>query len=172
MVSSISSTRLPARTSRSGVYFSLHAFGAVLAFDERAADVAIADQPLDGRHAQLEGHRVGGGLAGVRHGDDDGVAVERHRAERLFLPGQLLAQRRAGEVDAAVVERAGDVGEINPLEEAVGRRPLLGEALMADVAVLDHDHLAGLDRADVRGSRDSAAATLSLAAANSGPSWA
>ncbi len=74
--------------------------------------------------------------------------VERHRVQLAFLAGQFLAQGGPGQVDAAVVQRAGHVGEVDPLEEAVGRRLLGGEACMADLAVLDEDHLARLERLD------------------------
>src|SRR5207249_1321158 len=52
------------------------------------------------------------------------------------------------QVDAAVVEHAGDVGEINPFEEAM-RDLLLGrEPFPAQLAILNDDHLARFERAD------------------------
>ena len=91
--SSTSSTRLPESTSRSGVNFSRTLSAAVRAFDERAADVPVADQPFDRRDAQCEGHGVGGGLAGVRHRHDDRFArVERHPVQSLLLLREFLPE--------------------------------------------------------------------------------
>ena len=126
MLSSTSSTRLPSRTSGSGVYFEPGLGGAVgRALDERPADVAVAHQPFDRGQAQCEGHGVGGGLGRVGHRHDDRVGVERH----VLQPGQFLAQRDAAQVDRAVVERAGHVGEVDPLEEAMGLPRRGGEPL-------------------------------------------
>ena len=72
----------------------LHAVGAVVPLDERPADVAIAHQPFDGGHAQLVGHGVGGGLAGVGHRHDDRVVVERHHG-RADVPGSASSLPRA-----------------------------------------------------------------------------
>ena len=70
---------MPSSTSRSGVYLRLGLALAVAApFDERAARVAIANQPFERGHLQLEGHRVGRRLAGVGHRHDDRVFVDRH----------------------------------------------------------------------------------------------
>ena len=116
MLSSTRRTRLPARTSGKRRVLEPGLGGAVGgALDERPADVAVAHQALDRGDAQREGHRVGGGLGRVGHRHDDRVGVERH----VLQPRQLLAQGRPAQVDRAVVERAGDVGEVDPLEEAM-----------------------------------------------------
>ena len=51
-----------------------------------------------------------------------------------FLLGQFLARAGPSQVDAAVVERAGDVGEVDPLEEAVGRSARRGESSLRRIA--------------------------------------
>ena len=169
--SSTSSTRLPCSTSRSGVNFSRTLSARFAALDERAADVAVADQPFDRRHAQLEGHRVGGGLAGVRHRHDDRV---RRRAARGPAPAPAwpapCPEPRPRQVDAAVVERAGDVGEVDPLEEAVrgaaaARRSGRWRSSPSWMRIISP----GSSDWILRKPRFSSA-TLSLAAANSGPS--
>ena len=38
----------------------------------------------------------------------------------MFLDGQFFAEGGARQVDAALIQGAGDVGEVNPLEEAMG----------------------------------------------------
>ena len=165
MLSSTRSTRLPSSTSGSGVYLSLAlAARSAVPFDERAADVAVAHQPLDRGNAQLEGHGVGRRLGRIGHRDDDRVGVERN----VFEPGQLLAQGRSAEIDRAIVQRAGDVGEIDPLEEAMRLARRGGEPLDANSA--------GPATASVPGSSDRmlrkprlASGTLSLAAPKSGP---
>ena len=151
MESSTRNTRLPARTSRSGVYF-------VSAFFRRPSPpsinvrpaVAIADQAFHRLDAELEGHRIGRRLARVRHGDHDRVLVQRHAPVLQLQPRQFHAQLGSGQVDAAVVERAGHVGEINPLEEAMGP-PVAGrEPLDLKSAVGgDGDRLAGQQRLDI-----------------------
>jgi hypothetical protein len=95
-------------------------------------------------------HGVGRRFAGVGDRDHDGVVIERHFAELVFLDRQFPAEGRPRKVDAALVEVAGDVGEINPLEEAVRRLPLRREAFQPELVVLDDDHLARLKRLDVR----------------------
>src|SRR5439155_18214828 len=92
--------------------FQLHALDAVLALNEGASDVTVANQTFDRGYAEFEGHRVGRGLAGVGNGDDDGVFVQRYFAEPLLLVGQFSAQGGAGQVDAAFIQRAGDIGEV------------------------------------------------------------
>ncbi len=97
--SSTRSTRLPSSTSRSGVYLVCGlALAAVAAFDERAARVAIADQPFDARHAEPIGHRVGRRLAGVGHRHDDRVVVDRHAfpAAPAPRPAPCAPGRRCG----------------------------------------------------------------------------
>ena len=120
------------------------AFAVAAPFDERPAAVAIADQPFHAGDFQRVGHRVGRGLARVGHGHDDRVLVDRHR----FEPGQFLAQPLARKIDAAVVQRAGHVGEINPLEETMGVPRALGELLHFDLAVRNDDRRAGRHRLD------------------------
>ena len=115
------------------------------ALDERPADVAVAHQPLDRGNAEREGHRVGGGLGGVGHRDDDRVGVERH----VFQPGELLAERRPAQVDRAVVERAGDVGEVDPFEEAMRLARRRSKPLDPDSVAVGDDQRPGLERADV-----------------------
>ena len=116
-------TRLPSSTSRSGVYLvAALALRRHAAFDEGAAGVAIADQAFAAGQSQVKGHRVGRRFAGIGHRHDDRVfGVERHAAIGQFGSRQFFAQPRAAEVDAAVVQRAGDIGEIDPLEKAVRR---------------------------------------------------
>ena len=135
---------------------------AVRPLDERPADVPVADQPFDARDAERERHRVGRRLARVRHRHHDRVRRVRSTRPRpvpaapVPVPGAVRRQ-----VHAAVVERAGHVCEVDPLEEAVGglrgsansaRRPRTGRS-----PSLDQDHLARLERLDRRGSRGSAA---------------
>ncbi len=117
--------------------------------DERPADVAVAHQALDRGHAQREGHGVGGGLGGVGHGHHDRVGVERH----VFQPCQLLAQRRPAQIDRAIVERAGDVGEVDPLEEAMSLPRRRRKPLDAHPLVIGHDQRSGLERANVAETR-------------------
>ena len=83
-----------------------------------------------------------------------------------------LPSAGAAEVDRAVVERAGDVGEVDPLEEAVGLPAATGRTARSG-------RPDGPATARVPGSSDwmsrkprFASGTLSLAAANSGPFWA
>src|SRR5690606_38399382 len=96
--------------------------------DERPACVAVTDQPFTAGDAEFIGHRVGGGFAGVRYRDDDRiVTIEIESAVGAFGFGQFFAQPCAAEVDAAVIERAGDVGEVDPFKETVSRRAWLSE---------------------------------------------
>ena len=137
---------MPARTSGSGRVLEPGLGRAVgVPLDEGPADVAVPHQTLDRGELQRERHRVGGGLGGVGDGDDDRVGVERH----VLQPGQLLAQRRAAQVDRAVVERAGDVGEVDPLEEAVGVPGRGGEPLDPDAVAVGDRQRARLERPDV-----------------------
>ena len=90
--------------------------GPVGALDECPAHVAVAHQAFQTGDPQFEGHGGGGSLGGVGDRDDDRVVVDGDSFEsRQFFPEGL-----ASHVDAAVIERAGDVGEVDPLEEAVG----------------------------------------------------
>ena len=117
------------------------------AFDKRAARVPIADQALDHGNFELVGHRVGGSLARVGHRDDDRVGVDGRRLE----PGQLLAQLLPREIDALPVHRAGHVGKVDPLEEAVGPAGRPGEGLDLEAALVNRHGLAGQQRADTLG---------------------
>lgn len=128
---------------RQGGVFDAGFVGAVAAFDEGAADVAVAEQAFETGDAKLEGHAVGGRLSGVWDGNDDCVAAI---VDAVLKAGEFLSQLFTDEVDAAVVEGAGDVGEVDPFEKAVGTLGRLGEALHAKDAVLDD---CGATRGDI-----------------------
>ncbi len=113
------------------MYLVGFALAVAAGFDKGAAGVAIANQAFERWHLQAEGHGVGRRLAGVGHRHDDRVVVDRHRLQ----PSQFFAQRLAREIHAAVVQRAGHVGEVDPLEEAVPSARLLGETLDRNLAV-------------------------------------
>ena len=93
----------------------------------------------------------------------------------VFQPRQFFAQRLARQVHAAVVHRAGDVGEIDPLEEAVRPPRAVGEPLRCSISpsliVIISPGSSELDALGAKSPRFNSA-TLSLAAANSGPSIA
>src|SRR5258706_392920 len=68
----------------------------------------------------------------------------------IFLLRQFPSQRRAGQIHAAFIERAGDIGEVNPLKKTVRRRLSGGEAFDARrLVILDDDHFAGFERANL-----------------------
>ncbi len=121
---------------------ALLALGAPL--NEGAAAVAVADQAFQARHAEAVGHRVGGGFARIRHGDNDRILVDRQGLHSR----QLFAEGLARHVNAAAVERAGDVRKIDPLEETVGMAGAVGETLDLQFAVGDRDRLARQQRLD------------------------
>ena len=114
-------------------------------FDERPADVAVSHQPFDGGNSEGKRHGVGRGLGGIRHGDDDRIAVERN----IFETGELLAKGGSTEIDGAIVQSAGHVREVDPFEEAMGLVWRGGEALNANATGPGHGEGAGLERADV-----------------------
>ena len=78
-------------------------------------DVSIADESFEAGDIEFEGHRGGGGLGGVGDGDNDRIVIDGDG----FESGQFFAECFAGHVDASVVECTGDVGEVDPFEEAV-----------------------------------------------------
>jgi len=93
----------------------------------------------------LEREGVGGGLGGVGDGDDDAVVVHL----LILARGQGGARVGAGLVDALAVDDAGDVGEVDPFEEAARGFAFGGEALEGELAVLDDGHPARREGADV-----------------------
>ena len=109
------------------------------ALDKRATAVTVANEAFQAGYVQLICHGVGRGLAGIGHGHDDRILVD----GLVFQKGQFLAQGLAGEINAAAVHRAGHVGEIDPLEEAMGLSRAVGESLDVELAVGDGDRLAG-----------------------------
>ena len=117
---------------------------AVLAFDEGATHVAVTHQPFDGGQLQRKRHRIGCSLGRIRNGYHDGVVIERHHAEFPFLVGQFDAQGIAGEIDTVAIEFAGDVGEVDPFEEAVLGRLLGSKSFDAELPFLNDDDLARL----------------------------
>src|SRR5262249_682157 len=122
----------------------------VPALDERAADVAVADEPLDRGHLQGERHCIRRGLARVRNGHHDGVIrVDAHAASLDLLLREFLPESGPREIYTAFVERTGDVGEVDPLEKAVRRPAFLREALYRELTILDENHLARLERFDL-----------------------
>ena len=81
--------------------------------DERAADVAVLDQPVVERHAARPGVADGRRDRGVRHRDHD-VGVDRR------LGGQLGAEPLADVVHVAAVPHRVGPGEVDELERAAG----------------------------------------------------
>ena len=59
-----------------------------------------------------------------------------------FLPGQLPAQGRARQVNATVIERAGNIGEVDPFKETMRSGSPGSEPFTTHTVVLDDDHLA------------------------------
>ena len=117
------------------------------AFDEGATDVAVANQPFHAGDAEFEGHRIRGRLPRIGHRHDHGIAQShRHAIEQTLLLREFLAELRPRKVDAAVVQRAGHVREVNPLEEAVALAARLGELMHAQFAVLNQNHVARFER--------------------------
>src|SRR5207248_11742292 len=90
-----------------------------------------------------------GGLARVRHGNNDGVIIERDFFQLTLLTSQFFPKSRPRQIHAPLIERAGDAGEINPFEETMLGLFPRSEALVADLIVLDDDHLARLHGADL-----------------------
>ena len=131
------------------MYLSFTLIAAIRAFDECPPDGSVADQALDRRHAQGMGHRVGGGLRRVGDRHDDRIVVDRHAALLKLQEGQLAAKHRTRQINAAVVKRAGDIGEVDPFEETVGRSFARRKSLALDFSVPDQNHLAGFEKLDV-----------------------
>ena len=108
----------------------------LVGLDERAADVAVLDQPLlEGDPGRLrEPDRRGRARVGDRHhevGDD----------RRLL--GEPLPHADTARVDLAAAEARVGAGEVDVLEDA-GRAAALGNRLGAvDALVVEPEHLAG-----------------------------
>ncbi len=138
--SSTRKTRFPSSTSRNGVYLVSALLSAAIApFDERAARIAIADQAFARGNAQLEGHRVGRRFARVGHGNHDRVLVQRNRLSATSSRASSTPKRLARQVDAAIVQRTGHIGKVDPLEETVGTSRRVGETVDIELAVDDGD---------------------------------
>ena len=106
--------------------------------DERAADVAVLDQPVVERHAAGPGVADGGGDRGVGHGDDD-VGVDGR------LGGQLGAEPLAHVVHVAAVPHRVGPGEVDELERAAGLRGGRRQRLAAlHLGAVQRDDLARL----------------------------
>ncbi len=120
--SSTSKTRFPSSTSRNGVYFVCAAVLRSLAtLDEGAARIAVADQSLARRELPAQ-YAIESAAALLVSGTGTTIVSSSigSRRSSQFQPRQFLAQGGARQVDAAVVQRAGHVGEVDPLEEAMG----------------------------------------------------
>src|SRR5205823_3827565 len=118
-------------------------------FDESPPDITIPHETLDGGHTQLVGHRVCSGLARIGHRHDNRVGIDRDPAQLLFFTSQFPAQRRPRQVDAALIERAGHIGEVDPFKKAVGGLFLWSETLKTNLVILNDNHFARLERANV-----------------------
>src|SRR5207253_10640742 len=82
-------------------------------------------------------------------GNDGGLVSQRHFSSEQLQPRQLITRRSAGEIDAAVVERAGDIGKVDPFGVAM-RPPLaFGEGANIEVAVDDGDGMTWLERMNI-----------------------
>ena len=114
------------------------------AVDERAARVTVADQPFHRRDREPVGHGVGGRLARVGNGHDDGVGVDGDRLQT----GKLFAEPLPRQIHAAIVHRARDVGEVDPFEEAMSLLRALGKPFDADALTIDDERHARLERPD------------------------
>ena len=114
------------------------------AVDERAARVTVADQPFHRRDREPVGHGVGGRLARVGNGHDDGVGVDGDRLQT----GELFTEPLPRQIHAAIIHRARDVGEVDPFEEAVGLLRALGEPFNAHALAIDDERHARLERPD------------------------
>ena len=116
----------------------------LLGFDERAADVVVADQPELQRDAALVGIADGRRDAGVGHRHDD-VGLDG------VLARQVHPHEAAARVDGPAEHETVGAAEIDVLEDAVGRLFLRQREAGLDVVRVDHQHLARLDVADVAG---------------------
>ena len=127
--------------------FLTNLFGAICSLDKRAADIAIANQTFQRGHVEIVGHGVGGRFGRVGYRDDNRVTIDCDG----FAVGQLFAEPFPREINAAVIQRAGDVGEIDPLEKAVGAALFrLDKLLHRKLTVFDDDCLAGLQTLNTR----------------------
>ena len=121
------------------------AFPVAAAFDKRSPAVAIADQAFHAGNFQGVGHGVGRRLAGIGHGHDHRVGIDGQR----FQPGQFFAQRLARQIHAPIVQRAGHVGKVNPLEKTMCMPRTGGERLDFQLAVGNDDGMARRNRFDL-----------------------
>ena len=113
--------------------------------DKRPADVTVADKPLHAGDAHMIGEGIGGGFGRIGHRHDDTIRIY----FLVFHLRQALPCSRTGPVHAHPVDLAGDVGEVDPFEEAP-RPPFEGgEPLEPQPAVFDDGHLPGFERMDV-----------------------
>ena len=95
-------------------------FASPSAFDEGSARIAIADQAFATRDRQFVGHRIGRRFTGVRNGDNDGVwIIQWNAVVGAFGSSKFFTQSCATEVNTAFIQRAGNVGKVDPLKEAV-----------------------------------------------------
>ncbi len=146
-----------------GVELHPHALRALVLAggDERAVDVAVADQAVAERDAAAAGVALGRGDARLRHRHDHRLpagGIGRQRG----LVGQRLAHVLAGGVDRLAVEAAVGPGEVDELEQAeLGLDALVVEgADRAGAGGVDDDDLAGVELAHEVGADDVEAGRL------------
>src|SRR5208282_3658919 len=127
-----------------GIEFQFHAEipDGLRGFDERAADVVIANQAHAERNFRFERVADGSWHAGVRNGHDN-VGVDR------MLSREEAAEGFAAFVDAAAENNAVRAREIDMFENALLQGFFRREVDGLDARAGDAHHFAGLDFADV-----------------------
>ena len=95
----------------------------------------------------MEGHRIGRRFGRVGNGNYDRVFVDFDQFPLFgFQFGQFLAQFGSRKVHAPIVQTAGDIGKVNPLEEAVSLSGIFGVLLDFDFTVDDRNRVSRFER--------------------------
>ncbi|KAI3488256.1 hypothetical protein L1887_47795 [Cichorium endivia] len=139
--------------NRHGVELAAHVLAthALAGHDERAADVAVLDEALAVRHAEVLGELQRRDARGVGHGDHDVDRLARLLQLAAHLVGELVAHGHARAVDRDAVHDAVGAGKVDVLEDVgregvgVGRVGGRREDATRHGVLGDDDRLAGLD---------------------------
>ena len=97
----------------------------------------------------MESHRVRGGFRGVRNRNDDRIFIDFEQLPLFkFQVSQFAAKFGTCQIDAAVIKSTGDIGEVNPLEEAVRLSGIVCELRDFNFAINNRDCMSGFERFD------------------------